>query len=141
MIQFLRGTHIQWELNKALILEAGQPGYDTSLNKLKIGDGKTPWYRLPYLNGNFSAGDLNINLDFDGGALKDGEFYFKEQAIESDFVVEGPSKNGNYIYRKWNSGFVECWGEGTIPDLSDIMKTKICETKNDTYFEVKGYWK
>lgn len=47
-IQFKRGTSDRWEeLN--LVLEAGQPGFETNTNRLKIGDGVTPWRDLPYL--------------------------------------------------------------------------------------------
>ena len=47
-IQFKRGTAARWEeLN--LVLEAGQPGFVTDENRLKIGDGVTAWNDLPYL--------------------------------------------------------------------------------------------
>lgn len=47
-IQFKRGTAAKWaQLN--IVLEAGQPGYVLDENRLKIGDGVTPWNELPYL--------------------------------------------------------------------------------------------
>ena len=47
-IQFKRGTAKRWaELN--LVLEAGQPGFATDENRLKIGDGVTAWNDLPYI--------------------------------------------------------------------------------------------
>ena len=47
-IQFKRGTAARWaELN--LVLEAGQPGFVTDENRLKIGDGVTVWNDLPYI--------------------------------------------------------------------------------------------
>jgi len=47
-IQFKRGKALRWEeLNP--VLEDGQPGFVTDENRLKIGDGKTPWNDLPYL--------------------------------------------------------------------------------------------
>lgn len=47
-IQFKRGTAARWaELN--LTLEAGQPGFVTDENRLKIGDGVTAWNDLPYI--------------------------------------------------------------------------------------------
>lgn len=47
-IQFKRGKAERWaELNP--VLEAGQPGYVIDENRLKIGDGVTPWNDLPYL--------------------------------------------------------------------------------------------
>lgn len=47
-IQFKRGTPERWkEINP--ILESGEPGFEYTTNKLKIGDGMTPWNELPYL--------------------------------------------------------------------------------------------
>lgn len=47
--QLKRGTAQRWlEVNP--ILRQGEPGYETDTGKLKIGDGMTPWQRLPYLN-------------------------------------------------------------------------------------------
>ena len=47
-IQFKRGSAARWaELN--LVLEAGQPGFVTDENRLKIGDGVTAWNDLPYI--------------------------------------------------------------------------------------------
>lgn len=48
-IQFKRGTPERWkEINP--ILESGEPGFEYTTNKLKIGDGVTPWNELPYLH-------------------------------------------------------------------------------------------
>ena len=47
-IQFKRGAPDRWkEINP--ILESGEPGFEYTTNKLKIGDGVTPWNELPYL--------------------------------------------------------------------------------------------
>ena len=47
--QVKRGTAARWEeLN--LILNPGEPGFETDTFKLKIGDGSTPWKELPYVN-------------------------------------------------------------------------------------------
>ena len=46
-IQFKRGTAKRWEeLNP--ILDEGQPGFVIDENRLKVGDGITPWNDLPY---------------------------------------------------------------------------------------------
>ena len=61
-IQFKRGTAARWdELN--LVLEAGQPGYVTDENRIKIGDGVTPWRELPYL-GEDNVINFNTHFDF-----------------------------------------------------------------------------
>lgn len=49
-IQFKRGTAARWaEVNP--ILAVGEPGFVYGNNKLKIGDGVTPWNSLPYIEG------------------------------------------------------------------------------------------
>lgn len=62
VIQFKRGTAARWdELN--LILEPGQPGFVTDENRIKIGDGTTPWKDLPYV-GESSVFNAQTHLDF-----------------------------------------------------------------------------
>ena len=61
-IQFKRGTAARWaELN--LTLEAGQPGFVTDENRLKIGDGVTAWNDLPYI-GEASVVNAQTHYDF-----------------------------------------------------------------------------
>jgi hypothetical protein len=61
-IQFKRGTAARWaELN--LVLEAGQPGFVTDENRLKIGDGLTSWNDLPYV-GESSVVNAQTHYDF-----------------------------------------------------------------------------
>jgi hypothetical protein len=140
MIQFKRGTSKDWEKNEDLILEAGQPGYNITANKLKIGNGKDKWKDLKYLSGGFSF----LNYGSTGSSDSEENFYIKEYDgdVESDYVIEGPTRNKNYCYRKWASGFIECWGEGTkIPDLKSLVVETIFELQSGNYFEVKGFWK
>lgn len=50
-IQFKRANAAHWmELN--LVLEDGEPGFERDTHRFKIGDGKTAWKDLPYINGN-----------------------------------------------------------------------------------------
>lgn len=45
-----RGTAARWaEVNP--VLEQGEPGFVYDNNRLKIGDGVTPWNELPYIDG------------------------------------------------------------------------------------------
>lgn len=61
-IQFKRGLASRWkELN--VVLEPGQPGFVTDENRLKIGDGVTPWNDLPYI-GESSVVNAQTHLDF-----------------------------------------------------------------------------
>ena len=48
-IRIRRGTNIQWN-QSTKILESGELGLNTTINKLKVGTGLTPWAELPYIN-------------------------------------------------------------------------------------------
>jgi len=49
------GTAAEWAA-KNPTLRAGEPGYERDTNKLKVGDGNTPWNSLGYLTGAGSQG-------------------------------------------------------------------------------------
>jgi hypothetical protein len=81
-----------------------------------------------------------------GTALPDddtvGQIYLQqfEGAIERDYIIDF-GRNINYFYRKWNSGFMECWGKGEIPDkIEDLFTSTIYKQKSSEYFEIRGYW-
>ena len=57
IFQFRRGSSVEWE-NVNPILRAGEPGWDTTVKKTKIGDGVTPWNDLLYQED--ILGDINI---------------------------------------------------------------------------------
>jgi hypothetical protein len=61
-----RGTAAEWRLPGPCgpTLLAGEPGYETDTNKLKIGDGVTAWCELPYLAPGVSPSPASV---FDGG--------------------------------------------------------------------------
>jgi hypothetical protein len=46
--QLRRATASNWSSTNP-ILKSGEPGFETGTNKLKIGDGVTPWNLLPYI--------------------------------------------------------------------------------------------
>lgn len=48
-IKVRRGTTAQWD-SSTKNLASGEIGFDTTLNKIKIGNGSTSWASLPYLN-------------------------------------------------------------------------------------------
>ena len=58
-----RGTAARWaEVNP--ILEQGEPGFVYDQNRLKIGDGITPWNNLPYVDGKREVVDFKYFTDF-----------------------------------------------------------------------------
>ena len=56
IFQYRRGSTSEWgSVNP--ILRDGEPGLDTTVRKIKIGDGITPWKDLPYQE------DITGNID------------------------------------------------------------------------------
>ena len=104
-IQFKRGTAARWaELN--LILEAGQPGYVTDENRLKIGDGVTEWNDLPY----FGESDVvNAQTYHDFPSIGRTNVIYKAEAEKSIYQWNAASMKYELI------GSTEING-----DLSDI---------------------
>lgn len=154
MIQFKRGTSTQWKRGSAPILAPGQPGFDTTKHKLKIGDGVTKWDALEDVSGlrreeilaEASKADSETLITYGTTAPTNstkGDIYLQQYdgAVEVDFVVE-IGRNVNYFYRKWNSGFIECWGTGTAPDsVKTLFTTLLFDTHTDSHFELKGFYK
>lgn len=116
-----------WE---KIILSNGQPGYDKRTHKLKIGDGKSTWQELPNVGGldydqvldaeNKAKIRLAINPtdktvftygEEDLDKFTVGQVYLQQYdgPPEADYVTEF-GISGIWQYRKWRSGFAECWG-------------------------------
>lgn len=58
-----RGTAARWaELNPILL--QGEPGFVYDINRLKIGNGKTPWNDLPYIDGKSAVVSYSSHTDF-----------------------------------------------------------------------------
>lgn len=51
LIRVRRGTSASWATANP-ILAAGEPGFDSSLRRLKVGDGTSTWSVLPFLDQN-----------------------------------------------------------------------------------------
>lgn len=61
--QVKRGTEARWaEVNPVLAI--GEPGFVYDTNRLKIGNGVTPWNDLPYIDGKREIGDYDYVEDF-----------------------------------------------------------------------------
>lgn len=138
MIQFKRGSSRAEENGKivnnwdGVTLADGQPGYDKSTNRLKVGDGISKWSVLKsiglskeqILDSNATAAD-RIKKDpedftvFTYGTMDPddpdnpiiGDVYLHQYAgkPEADFVIE-TGKSSIWTFRKWNHGISECWG-------------------------------
>lgn len=169
MIQIKRGSTEAWQNNKEK-LAAGQPAYDKTRRKLRIGDGTKTFNELKDVSGLYKDEILaeytpreptgNVLIDaiklltdpdpvFTYGdktpeEVDRGEIYFQKYdgAVEADYIV-AYGRNNNYFYRKWLTGFIECWGNGDSTAAKEAagFNKIIYETKTGNYFEIKGYWK
>lgn len=100
ILQLKRGTAERWYTVNP-ILAIGEPGFVYDDNKLKIGDGVTPWNELPYIGGS----DSTITL-----TPVDGSLIIKDNTIDvgisaepgnaltkkADGLYVGTSTSGNY---------------------------------------------
>jgi hypothetical protein len=138
MIQFRRGTTKSWRSTKT-VLASGQPGYDKDKHKIKIGDGKTSWVKLPYLSGLSAKEILSSEEDAQTRFKADaedktlitygieipskntvGQLYLQqyESDPEADYIVKS-GIDGDWTYQKWKSGIAKCWC--TIPLSTSIQ--------------------
>jgi hypothetical protein len=101
ILQLKRGTAERWYTVNP-ILAIGEPGFVYDDNKLKIGDGVTPWNELPYIGSSTGEG---VNL-----VPVDGSLIIKDNTIDigisaepgnaltkkADGLYVGTSTSGNY---------------------------------------------
>lgn len=75
-----RGTAARWaEVNP--ILEQGEPGFVYDANRLKIGDGKTAWNDLPYIDGKREVNNFDYKNEFP--AIGDEDIIYKAEKEQS----------------------------------------------------------
>lgn len=75
-LQLKRGAAARWrELN--IVLAAGEPGFVTDENRLKIGDGVTPWNDLPYI---CESGVINASTHNDFPATGREDVIYKAES-------------------------------------------------------------
>ena len=152
MIRLKRGSTINWRKPR-IPLADGQPGYDKTKHKIKIGDGITPWSLLPYASGLSSddtlmseeAAKFRNALDSEDTTLftygtdfpnKDniGQVYLQyyDAAQETDYIVEF-GIDGNWLYQKWNSGIARCSGifKITTPIQSSLGGSYLYQNNNE----------
>ncbi len=71
-IQMRRGTTAEWAAASPVVLAAGEPGWDSTLKRLKIGDGTTAWASLPWTDYGTNPNLLH-NWDFRNPVNQRGE--------------------------------------------------------------------
>lgn len=92
-----RGTAARWaEVNP--ILEQGEPGFVYDVNRLKIGDGVTPWNDLPYIDGKREVSNFDYASEFP--VIGDENIIYKAEKEQSLYQFNADT----YEYEKLSSG-------------------------------------
>jgi hypothetical protein len=92
-----RGTAARWaEVNP--ILSEGEPGFVYDANRLKIGDGKTAWNDLPYIDGKREVENFDFVSEFP--VIGDENVIYKAEKEQSLYQFNADT----YEYEKLSSG-------------------------------------
>jgi hypothetical protein len=92
-----RGTAARWaEVNP--ILDQGEPGFVYDENRLKIGDGVTPWNDLPYIDGKREVENFDFISEFP--VIGDENVIYKAEKEQSLYQFNADT----YEYEKLSSG-------------------------------------
>ena len=99
-----RNTKSNWEKRNPILLE-GEPGFEIDTYHLKIGDGKTYWNDLPYLNDNKAEIKNEITEIL--------TYYGIENFKTKDDLNNAKNKNENKIYKVSGEKSLYQWNEDT----------------------------
>lgn len=95
--QFKKGTAKRWqEVNP--ILAEGEPGFVIYENRLKIGDGKTAWNDLPYIDGKREVSNFDFMSEFP--KVGDENVIYKAEKEQSLYQFNADSQE----YEKLSDG-------------------------------------
>lgn len=97
-IRIRRGTTAQWNASTN-VLAAGEIGLDTSLSKLKVGNGSSLWQSLPYLSVAPSE-LLNLTQSYIADTVMDGtglDKSFDSQTGKLTLSVDSTVANKSYV--------------------------------------------
>lgn len=90
-IKLKRGTAARWaEMNP--ILAMGEPGFVYDENRLKIGDGQTPWNDLPYFGDKNEVSNYNFASEFP----EIGNEYIIYKAEKEQSLYQFNTETGKY---------------------------------------------
>ncbi|MDD4280571.1 MAG: hypothetical protein PHX74_12650 [Candidatus Sumerlaeales bacterium] len=111
-IQIRRGTTAEWAAASPVVLAAGEPGWDSTLEGMKVGDGSTEWAALPWIDAK-NRPDINADT-LDGFHLVDirrGQNLLHNWDFRNPVnqrAISGTITTAGYFYDRWmlNSGSV-----------------------------------
>lgn len=128
--QFRRGESSAWEKNNP-ILAYGEPGFEKNTNRLKIGDGVTPWNELDYFKGDEEA--LNAAL-----ALKANiaDVYTKAEVDSKDDALRQLISEQIHFTTKIVTSELDVVDPGTLYLIKDV--TAIGSDIYEEYILVDG---
>lgn len=100
IFQLRRATALDW-LKVNPILRLAEPGFETDTFKLKIGDGRTAWADLPYVEGANSyaptelSGIVNEQTHYDFPSVGDENYIYK--AIAEHKIYQWDKNELRYV--------------------------------------------
>lgn len=131
-IKLRRDTAANWTTANP-VLALGEPGYDTTNNKLKVGNGTSTWAQLSYLTDATGSGGDSFTLgtiDLHNGGVQNAQLLqFTDGTVQS--VITGPAPDaGNTAQRliiqgqratgQGEGGDVYLWGGDSEVNGGDI---------------------
>ena len=125
-IQVRRGTTAEWAAADPVVLAAGEQGYDTTLKRLKMGDGATAWASLPWSDYNYYTSVMKYGATGDGVTDDTDAINAAIAAIGTDETLFFPAGTYNVddtitIDKSINvqmDGTLSYTGAGNVPCLS-----------------------
>ena len=106
---------VAWKtkLNKTVSIEVSE--FESLMIK-RVGSGNAATIR--FANDNGKLGYIGMTNNADGGLMRwkndsSANYLVLDTGNTKDYIVE-QGTSGVWRYRKWNSGFAECWGYQTI---------------------------
>lgn len=127
--QLKRGTAERWAtLNP--VLRQGEPGFEYDKNRLKIGDGFTPWNALPYIQGVSGIVDADTKDQFP--PVGNSNLIYKASVEKKLYQWNPISEEYEALTSAGGSGF-----DGELPEASET-EAGIIKVYTDTGFNSDG---
>ena len=136
MIQLKRGSYNSLSTSN-IVLEEGQPSYETDTHRLKIGDGLLPYGALPYVTfeGNYlplTGGTMLGNIDMMGNSI----FYHAGSIIP--FVAESSLSSSGIFTSVCKRDATASNEAQLILDATGRVEMRTVDARGEFYIAVNG---